>query len=146
MKNSICVNIYNEIHMHNQDKDKTIRGSSIVSDGQRRKEYISLNKQFISPVDGFNNGKKTKTQTIKNNIKGDIDFTYLEGINGSKNRLNVLNNMSGSYENEESEQKFAIILILFSMFIFVGIFYISSTNITTKYTTVNIPIGRKTKQ
>ncbi len=131
--------------MHNQDKDKTIRGSSVVSDGQDRREYISLNKQVMSPVDGFNNGKKTKTLDKIGSTKKDIDFTYLEGIHKYENKLNILNNMPGSYENEESEQKFAIVLVLFSMFIFMGIFYMSSANITTEYTTLNIPIGRKVK-
>ena len=43
-------------------------------------------------------------------------------------------------ENDISEQEFALVLMIFSLSIFIGIYYISSTNIKTEYTTLKVPV------
>ena len=121
-----------------KNEDNSIRGSSITSSGQNMNEHIALNKQHISPVNGFNNGKKTKTEDAFENINGDIDFSYLENYDDKENF--ILSNLPGANENDSQEQKFALILILFSLTLFIGIYYLSLTNIKTEITTLNVPI------
>ena len=122
-------NLFGESLIEKTPNDNnTVRGATTTTENY---EHISQLKKGISPEIGSNKGKKTNHSVIN----GGVDFGYEE--------LYANSEYAGLTQDDKHEQQFALILVIFSLSIFVGIFYISSSNLKVEYTTVNMPVGIK---
>lgn len=115
------------------DDNNTVRGATTTTENY---EHISQVKKGISPEIGFNEGKKANHSLPQ----GNIDFSYEETYKPEE----FGGDSHGITQEDKHEQRFALILVIFSLSIFVGIFYISSNNLEVNYTTVKMPVDIKT--
>ena len=152
--------------------NKTVRGITTTTADQLNSsngyEHISHLKKSMQPKVGFSNGMKAYHP---NSSRNDIsNYNGLESVgtsarnfyknrsnNSESDKLNISEwtqfpSQEKFYENlkynddsftNEYEQHVAIILVIFSLSIFIGIFYISSDNIEVKYTNLDVPIKIK---
>lgn len=121
--------------------NNTVRGSTTTTADQLNSsngyEHTSQIKKFISPTSGFNGGMKAFHPNPETQAETFSIETLIKG--GSNQDLKL----DARKQVDSHEQRFALILVIFSLSIFVGIFYISSDNIKVQHHPITMPIGIK---
>ena len=123
--------------MNSNNNEKSIRGSSLELDEQNNLDHISLERKNTVTS---RMGKKAKVlekltsispflEKTQNAIDTDIEDADASEIADTNIR-----------ENDDLEQQFALVLIIFSLSIFIGIYYISISNMKVEYTKLEMAI------
>ena len=112
--------------MNSNNNEKSIRGSSLELDEQNNLDHISLARKNV--INASRMEKKAKVLEKLTSIP-----PFLEKTQNAITDTNI-------NENDDLEQQFALVLIIFSLSIFIGIYYISISNMKVEYTKLEMAI------
>ena len=121
--------------MNLNNNEKSIRGSSLELDEQNNLDHISLERKNVINVQSTLIGKKAKVLEKLTSMSLSLEQT--QNAIGAVDTETVDTNIS---ENDDLEQQFALVLIIFSLSIFIGIYYISISNMKVEYTKLEVAI------
>ena len=134
--------------MNSNNNKKSIRGSSLELDEQNNLDHISLERKntVTSRL-----GKKAKVlekltsispflEQTQNTIDTDIEVSNIPSNVRSHGTAGTEIADTNIRENDDLEQQFALVLIIFSLSIFIGIYYISISNMKVEYTKLEMAI------
>ena len=135
--------------MNSNNNEKSIRGSSLELDEQNNLDHISLARKNV--INASRMEKKAKVlekltsispflEQTQNTIDTDIEVSNIPSNVRSHGTAGTEIADTNIRENDDLEQQFALVLIIFSLSIFIGIYYISISNMKVEYTKLEMAI------